>query len=155
MAKEYLDGCVPRIIVVGGVSTLPVAVPVVVPVVMPVVVPVAVPVVVLGAVPVALPLTMLVVVVSAGKEVVIIVCFSPDKLKGGRVLRSSQSFLLENLTVNGRNNIDVQFHGKSTPHHSNTPQYHAQGHWPRPPNLLQQLLSFLPFLHDCLTFKFL
>ena len=48
--------------------------------------------------------------------------------------------------------MDAGFHGKSTPHHSNTPPYHAQGHWPRPPNLLQQLFSFIPFFHNCLTY---
>ena len=51
--------------------------------------------------------------------------------------------------------MDAGFHGTSTPHHSNTPQYHTQGHWPHPRNILQQLLSFLLFLHDCLTSKFL
>ena len=51
--------------------------------------------------------------------------------------------------------MDAGFYGKSTPHHSNTPQYHAQGHWPRPHNLLQQLLSLLPFFYECLTSKFL
>ena len=45
--------------------------------------------------------------------------------------------------------MDAGFHGTSTPHHSNTPQCHAQGQRPRPYNLLQQLLPFLPLLHNC------
>ena len=49
--------------------------------------------------------------------------------------------------------IDAEFNGYSTRHHSNTLYYPAQGHWQRPHNHQQYLLSFLPFLHDCFTSK--
>ena len=49
--------------------------------------------------------------------------------------------------------IDAGFNGNSTLHHSNMLHCRAQGHWQSRRNHRQWLLSFLPFLHGCLTPK--
>ena len=51
--------------------------------------------------------------------------------------------------------IDAEFNGNSTRHHSNTLYCRAQGQRRCPHNPQQHFLLFLPFLHDCCAFKFL
>jgi hypothetical protein len=80
--------------------------------------------------------------------------WSPSFFEEAKIRQSGGLFVagprihLDERDNDGRQ-IDAEFNGNSTRHHSNTMHCRVQDHWQRPHNHQQHLLAILPFLHNC------